>query len=206
MLGGRGQSRLGREAVAVLLAVLASALATAAPAHAIRDDATEPSGNSSFSAYNSFRLDASFPVIGVPAANSSVKVDASNARILATKTTGTTPCDPLSFSIPSFQWRVEAPPGQNATIANGATLAPTVTLGGTGAYRVVLTACANRCTLRVGGKSKTVGPFALGPRIDVPSAGAPPPELIPTVPALPGPNPAPPSFGLAERAAKCSLG
>src|SRR3954447_7378178 len=190
---------------AVLLAVMAVALG-AAPAHAISDDVTEPSGTCSLTVYNSFRLDASFPVIGVPAAGASLKVDASNARIVATKTTGTSPCDPLTFAIPSFGWSVEAPPGQNATIANGNTLAPTVTLGGAGAYRVLLTACASRCTLRVGGKSKTVGPFALGPRIDVPSAGAPTPEIIPAVPSLPGPQPAPPSFGLANRAAKCSFG
>src|SRR5215212_9028038 len=108
------QYRYRCRAVAVLLAALASAVA-AAPAHAIKDDVGEPSGNCSFTSYNSFRLDASFPVTGVPAANSSVKVDASNARIVATKTTGTSPCDPLTFSMPAFQWTVEAPPGQSAT-------------------------------------------------------------------------------------------
>ena len=206
MLWGQPRARFRRQAVSVVLAVLASAVGSVAPAQAIKDDVGEPSGNCSFATYNSFRLDASFPVTGVPAANSSVKVDASNARIVAAKTTGTSPCDPLTFSISSFQWNVEAPPGQNATIANGTTLAPTVTLGGPGAYRVLLTACANKCTLRVGGKTKIVGPFAQGPRLDVPTTGPPRPDLIPTVPALPGPNPAPPSFGLAERAAKCSLG
>src|SRR3954468_6264522 len=115
------QYRFRRRAVAVLFAGLATATAVVSPAQAIKDDATEPSGNCSFATYNSFRLDASFPVTGVPAANSSVKVDASNARIVAAKTTGTSPCDPLTFSISSFQWNVEAPPGQNATIANGTT-------------------------------------------------------------------------------------
>src|SRR3954453_8405485 len=190
---------------AVLLALLVAALA-AAPAHAISDDATEPSGTCSLTTYNSFRLDASFPVIGVPAAGASLKVDASNARIVATKNTGTSPCEPLSFRIPSFQWSVEAQPGQTASIANGNTLAPTVTIGGAGAYSVLLTAGASRCTLRVGGEPQTVRPSALGPRIDVPSAGAPTPEIIPAVPSLPGPQPAPPSFVLANRAAKCSFG
>jgi hypothetical protein len=198
-------------ALGALLCGLAAsaAMALLAPdkAHAVANDVPETDGNCPLPYYNSFRLDAGFTRVGLPLANSSMQIDATNARILASRTTGAKPCDNLLFQIPKFQWSVqEAPPGQNPTLSNENTLSPTVNLAGPGRYVIRFVACQGKCTLKRNGKSKSVGPFTRDVTINAGTDAAPPPESTPVAPPLNLPNPAPPKFGLAERTAKCSAG
>jgi hypothetical protein len=175
-------------------------------ARAVVDDTRAPSGKCPLSAYNSFDLEANLSVVGVPVANSSIKVEATNARIVAKRTTGSTGCDTLIFQIPTFEWTVAAPPGQNATIANSNTLSPTVNLGGAGGYRARLTACPAGCQLSLGGASKTVGPFFRELAFDVAAGPPPPPESNVTPPdVIQDPSGQGPisNFGFASRTVKC---
>src|SRR3954463_16806350 len=117
-------SRLKRWPVLVLACWAAASLAAPDGARGVIDDTTEPSGNCAFSLYNSFSLDANLSLVGVRVPNSSIKVEAANAMIVARRTTGTRLCDALIFQIPSFRWTVDAPPGQTAEVTNGGTLSP----------------------------------------------------------------------------------
>jgi hypothetical protein len=190
----------------VLSCWAAASLALPEVARAVVNDVRPPSGNCPFQSYDSFTLDANLAIVGVPVANSSVKVEATNARIFARRTKGSQACDTLVFQIPAFQWTVDAPPGQSPGIANGGTLSPTVNLGGPGRYRARLTACSGGCRLSQGGKSKTVGPFTRDVAFDVAAAAPPPPETAVTPPSViqdPSGQSSIPSYSFATRLAKC---
>jgi hypothetical protein len=184
----------------------AVSLAVPEATRAVVNDVRAPSGNCRLTSYNSFALEVNLSVVGVPVANASVKVEGTDARIFARRTTGSRACDTLVFQIPAFQWTVAAPPGQTAGIANGGTLSPTINLAGAGGYRARLTACPAGCRLSLGGASKTVGPFVRELAFDVAAAAPPPPETVVTPPSPiqdPSGQASIPSFGFATRTAKC---
>jgi hypothetical protein len=210
-VSARSLAVLGALSGALFASVAAAALIAPPAARAVANDIggageSEGDGNCPLAYYNSFKVSGSLARKGLPLANTSVQIDATSTRILATRVTGSRACDPLIFAIPNHRWDVAAPPGQNPSLSNANTLSPTVNLAGPGLYTVRLTVCPGTCILRRGGQSKTVGPLIREVVVNAGTEAAPPPETIPVAPPLNLPNPAPPKFGLAERLLKCSAG
>lgn len=173
-------------------------------AQAVIDDEHEPTeGKCPLSAYN-IKLEGNLVVVGLPFTGSAVKIDATSAKLVGTKATAARVCDVILFSIPRFRWSVESSPaGQSATIANAGTLAPSLNVGGAGAYRIRLTACSPNCRLTLNGRTRTIGPSTREVTINAIGEFAPPPESEPLLPPLSGPATPPPSFSYAERKALC---
>jgi hypothetical protein len=207
----RGTAGLALAALALVFCVLACSIwvALLAPraAWAAVDDGGSPEARPCPLGVYDFDLQATLAAIGVPVANSSLQVDGTDARLIGSKLLKPSgECITLVVKIPLFEWSVQGPPGQNASIANGDTLSPTVTVGAPGAYRVRFTACPVKCTLRRGSQSKTVGPSTREVTIDVSAAAPPPPETAPTVPPLSPAQPPLPSHSYDTRKSRCSNG
>ena len=224
---GRGTGLFGHRAsgrtLAALIALLAcwatATLVAPTRAHAVINDTTGGTGPSGptegpcpLSAYD-FRLEGNLVVVGLPFAGSPIKVDGTSAKLVGTKATAARICDVLLFQIPRFRWDVvAAPPGQTATITDARTLAPSVGVGGAGAYRIRLTACSPDCRLTLNGRSRTIGPLTREVAIDAVNEFTPPPETEALPPPLSpppanwrGPDPAP-TFTAAQRKAACQGG
>jgi hypothetical protein len=172
------------------------------------DDTGSPETSSCPLRVYDFELQASIATIGVPVANSSLQIDATDAKLVGSKLLRPSgECVTLLVKIPLFQWSVvQAPPGQSASISNGDTLSPTVNVGGPGAYRVLFTACPSKCTLRRGSQSKIVGAFTRETTINVSSAAPPPPEYAPAVPSMSPAQPPLPTHSYSTRKSRCSNG
>jgi hypothetical protein len=199
------RSRTGLIALFVLTCWLVLALVASPGAHAVVNDNSGEAHACPLSIYD-FTLDANLVVVGLPVTNSSLRVDATDALLVGDKALQQYVCETVALKIPSFAWSVDAPSGQSASIANGDTLSPTITVGGTGNYRVRFTACPAQCVLHHASKTKTVGPITRDVTIRVLGSAPPAPETLPTLPALPPPQPAITSFPYATRKAECSDG
>jgi hypothetical protein len=186
--------------------VLLALLVPAAPAFAVPDDTPEggPSeGPCALSVYD-FKLEGNLVLVGAPVAGSPIKVDASSAKLVGRKATQARVCDLLLFPVSKFSWSVvAAPAGQSASIADAGTLAPSVNLGGPGAYRVRLTACPNGCRVTLNGRSRTVGTAIREVAINAVASFEPPPESEPLLPALSPPANPPPRFSDGQRDKAC---
>jgi len=203
----------------VLLCVLAccviAALAAAPAAQAVIDDNddTGPVEGSCPLSFYDFELEVNLVPVGLPIAGSPLEIDATSAKLVGRKATATRICDTLYFQVPKFEWRIAAvPPGQSAAIANAATLRPRVNFGGPGAYKIRLTSCPSKCTVRLNGKSTMVGSASRDITINAVTQLAPPPEtepLLPPKPLLPPPPTAekpPPQFNRDQRDKACQGG
>jgi hypothetical protein len=160
------------------------------------------------SAYN-FRFEVTLVQVGLPIAGRAVTINASSAKLVGTKVTATTICEPLVFPVPNFTWAVAAAPaGQSASIAAGNTLTPQVALGGPGTYRIRLTACPNGCRVTKDGRSRTVTPTSPTRELAINAVNQLilPPETEPLLPPLTAPTPAPPTFSQSQRDTACQGG
>jgi hypothetical protein len=174
-------------ALAFLGCLAGASLAAPPAALAIVDDPNNdgPSeGSCPLSSYD-FALEGNLVLVGVPLVGTQVQINATSAKLVGRKNTSTRICDALLFEVPRFRWSiVSVPRGQSATLANGGSLTTALNLGGVGAYRVRLTACPSKCTLKLSGKSKTVGPFTKDVTITAVTQFTPRPETEPFLPKL----------------------
>ena len=203
MEAGARQRRRVTFFFALICAVVACA-GTASPAWAVIDDETGPSeGPCPLSAYN-FTLEGNLVAVGIPFAGQAVQVNAASAKLIGRKATSARICEEVLFALPSFRWSVvSTPAGQSASFTDANTLTPRLNLGGAGAYRIRLTACASGCRLTLNGRSRTVGPFTREQTITALSEFTPPPETAPLLPALAPANPPVPRFTPDERERLC---
>jgi hypothetical protein len=189
-----------------VLSLLLALLVPVAPALAVPDDTPGegPSeGPCALSAYD-FKLEGNFVVVGAPVAGSPIKIDASSAKLVGRKATQARICDLVLFPVSRFSWSVvAAPAGQSASIADAGTLAPSVNLGGPGAYRVRFTACPSGCRVTLNGRSRTIGAATREVAINASSSFQPPPESEPLLPTLSPPANPPPRFTEDERDKAC---
>ena len=137
-----------------LMAIAGAGLVIAQHAGAVVDDSEPETRPCRLNAYN-FHLQVTLAAKGVPVAGTSLQIDGTDARLFGEKILKPSgECIPILLAIPSFAWSVvQAPAGQTATIANGETLSPTVTVGGPGAYRFRFTSCPTKCTLHRGSQT-----------------------------------------------------
>jgi hypothetical protein len=209
---GPRRPRRARAALSLALGVLAccvsTSLLTPPDARAAADGGGSPETRPCPLGAYDFDLQATLATIGVPVAGSSLQVDATDARLIGSKVLKPSgECTTLVVRVPAFAWSVvQAPPGQTASIANGETLSPTVTVGGPGTYRVRFTACPATCVLRRGSQSKTVGASVREQTIGVSAAAPPPPDTVPLVPALSPRQPPLPSHSKGTRESRCNGG
>jgi hypothetical protein len=208
---------LGRRVIATLC-LLTALLAVPAARAVINDTDAEGGGGPSegpcaLSAYD-FKLEGNLVVTDIPFTGGSVKIDGTTAKLVGRKATQARICELLLFEIPRFTWSIASmPPGQTATILDGDTLTPKVTVGGVGTYRVRLTACSAGCRLTLDGRSRTVGPFTREVSFVAVRSFTPPPETEPLPPPLlpppqnwAGPRVPPRQFSEAQREAACQGG
>jgi hypothetical protein len=198
--------------VRILLWVLgccaAALLVAPHAAQAVIDDEGEgpTEGQCPLSAYN-IKVEANPVIVGIPVAGGTVQINASNAKLVGTRVTPARICEPVFFQLTRFRWNVVSqPPGQNATIAGGASLTPSLNLGAPGAYRIRLTACPSTCRVTLGGRSRTVAASTRELTINAVGVFNVPPETEPVLPALSPPVPPHPRFSSSQRSALCQGG
>lgn len=172
----RSFRRCGGVAVG-LLAVLILTLPTTAAA--IPEDNHGGPGQNCDVREHGLRLVGAPVLVGLPLANSSVQVNAANAKIVATRSG----CPSLLIAIPTFRWSVigDAPGLAATTLSGTETLTPTASLGPAGMYQIRLSVCPQKCNLRVGHLSQTFGPASADLSINARNEIVLPPETQPTV-------------------------